>query len=91
MKYILKIVSVFFMISKWYIKPIDVSQLVFEGKPVEEESSTVFFVSESKQYKTKKEVGNMITAPTSTSQASSILFEEDFYRELQKWKRCSSP
>lgn len=33
----------------------------------------------------------MLNATVTTSHTKLSLFEEDVYRELQKWKRCASP
>lgn len=33
----------------------------------------------------------MLITTVMTSRTKLSLFEEDVYRELQKWKRCASP
>lgn len=33
----------------------------------------------------------MLNTTVTTSDTKLSLFEEDVYRELQKWKRCASP
>jgi hypothetical protein len=39
----------------------------------------------------REEAEKMIIAVATPSYARMNLFEEDVYRELQKWERCASP